>query len=278
MAHIGIGREAQERGGRWIEWLARVGFVAKGLLYATVGALAACAGGMGGGGETTDTRGAMTSLLGMPFGRVVLIGMAVGLVGYALWRIAEGIWDPDDRGSDAKAVAVRASFVARGLAHLALAVTAFKLARVMPAGSGSSRGNEPQEATAMAFELPAGQWLVMAVALGIAGFGLYQVYRAVRSKLSRQVDKQDAEREVGGWIVSVSRIGIAARGLVFVAVGWMLAQAALQHDASEAGGVDRALDVFRDAGRVPLVAIGLGLVAYAMYQFLCARYRRIRVT
>ena len=39
----------------WIEMLARAGFVAKGLLYGTIGILAGCAG-LGHGGGTTDTR------------------------------------------------------------------------------------------------------------------------------------------------------------------------------------------------------------------------------
>jgi hypothetical protein len=46
----------------WIERLARVGYVAK-VLYGTIGALAALAA-FSSGGRTTDTRGAMGTLLG----------------------------------------------------------------------------------------------------------------------------------------------------------------------------------------------------------------------
>jgi hypothetical protein len=135
----------------------------------------------------------------------------------------------------------------------------------------------PHEATATAFELPGGQWIVLAIAIGIAVFGLYQLYRAVKPRLSRHVDQAHAEEELGAWIIAVSRIGIGSRGLVFVAVGWLLVSAALARDASRAGGIEGALDVFRNLGRWPLIAIGAGLVAYAFYQFLSARYRRIRV-
>jgi len=275
---VGISRRTNPS--RSIEWLARVGFVAKGLLYATVGGLASCAG-LGHGGETTDSRGALSALHTMPFGDLLLIGMAIGLLGYGLWRIVEGVVDPDQRGDDMKGLALRASFVARGLAHLALAVSAARVATLMPRswslGPGGGSGNEAAGFTATAIELPGGKWIVLAVGVGLAGFGLWQLARAFRAKLNRNVDRQDAEREIGGWVIAVSRVGIAARGLVFVALGWLLGLAAMRHDPSQAGGIDRGLDVFASLGRVPLVAIGVGLIAYGVYQLLSARYRRIRV-
>lgn len=115
----------------WIERLARVGYVAKALLYGTTGALAALAA-FSSGGRATDTRGAMGTLLGAPMGRALLAAMALGLLGYALWGLVEGALDPERRGSDVKALAVRASFIVCGLAHGLLALTAAKLALGKP--------------------------------------------------------------------------------------------------------------------------------------------------
>jgi hypothetical protein len=257
---------------RWIEILARVGFVAKGLLYAVIGILAAAAG-LGRGGGTTDTRGAMAWLLELPFGRALLIGIAVGLVGYALWRFVEGISDPDHRGSDAKGIALRTSFVARGALHLWLAVSAVQAA-MGRSSSSSSEGSE--RATATAFLLPKGEWVVWAVAIGIAGFGAYQVYRALTAKLNRDVDTGEVQQEAGGWLIVVSRIGIAARGLVFMAIGWLLFHAARDHDPSEAGGIGDALNALARLGRWPFLAIAAGLIAYGVYQLINSRYRHIR--
>jgi hypothetical protein len=267
-----------------VEWLARVGFVAKGLLYGTVGTLAACAG-LGNGGETTDTRGAMGQLVTLPFGELVLFGIAVGLVGYGVWRIVEGFADPDNRGSDAKGLTLRASFVVRGLLHLLLAWSAAKFALDMPSSfsigpgvpGGSASSGESEQATAYALSFPAGEWIVMAIAACIGGFGAWQVIRAFRAKLNRNVSKGEIAQEGGAWLIVVSRIGIAARGLVFMAIAWLLGKAGLQNDASQSGGVDQGLDVFANLGRIPLIAIGAGLVAYGVYQLLSARYRRIRV-
>lgn len=283
-AQITVGRGDATDASKWVEWLARVGFVAKGLLYGTVGSLAACAG-LGNGGGTTDTRGAMGKLVTLPFGELLLFGIAIGLVGYGVWRIVEGVVDPDHRGSDAKGLALRASFVFRGLLHLLLAWSAAKLALDMPStlsigpgvpGAGASSG-ESEQATAYALSFPAGEWIVMAIAAGIGGFGAWQVIRAFRAKLNRNVSKGEIEQEGGAWLIVVSRIGIAARGLVFMAIAWLVGLAGLREDASQSGGVDQGLDVFAGLGRIPLIAIGAGLIAYGVYQLLSARYRRIRV-
>ena len=43
-----------------------------------------------------------------------------------------------------------------------------------------------EQATRAAFELPAGEWIVWAAAIGIAGYGVYQLYRARRRSMVSQ--------------------------------------------------------------------------------------------
>jgi hypothetical protein len=261
----------------WIERLARAGFVSKALLYGTIGTLAASAAvGVGARRGTTDTRGAMATVLAAPLGRVLLAAIGVTLLGYAVWRAVEGVADPDRRGSDAKGLAVRASFLARAVVHAGLALSAFQLAAGSASSADGGRGGSPQKATKAAFELPGGEWLVWLVALGLAGYGLYQLYRAAASKLGKQLDVSELSAETGRWLVGVSRLGIAARGLVFIAIGWLFVRAATQHDPSEAGGIAEGLRTIGRLGRWPFAAIAVGLIAYGAYQVVNARYRRIR--
>jgi hypothetical protein len=253
----------------WIERFARVGYAAKALLYATIGVLAA--GAAFGHGRSTDTRGAMTTLLRAPFGRILLAVIALGLFGYAAWRCTSAIVDAERRGNDAKGLALRASFFLRGLAHLALGATAAGAAL----GSGVGSGDRSKQATDAAMNVPAGVWIVWAVAIGIGGFGLYQLYRAATAKLSKQLHQGEMRAEVGGWVVGVSRFGIAARGLVFVAIAWLMGRAAAEHDPSRAGGIDDALRSLAGLGPLPYAAIAAGLIAYGGYELLNARYRSI---
>ena len=257
-----------------IESLARVGFASKALLYMVVGVLAA-RGAAGMGGKMTGTKGALREIVDHPFGKVLLIVMGVGLLGYAVWRVIEGFADPERKGTDAKGLALRGSYVVRGILHALLAVQAFRIASRH--GGGGQDGAAAQQASSQAMQLPFGDWLVILGGLGVAGFGFYQVYRAWESKLDKQLDFPRLRREAGDWAVLVSRFGIAARGVVFVMIGTLLVSAGRHHNASQAGGIGEAFTALERApyGRTVLLVVALGMVAYGAYVAIQARYRHI---
>ena len=60
----------------WIATLARIGYVAKAILYATIGVLAAQAA-LGRGGRTTDTSGALREVVRAPMGDALLLVIAL---------------------------------------------------------------------------------------------------------------------------------------------------------------------------------------------------------
>jgi hypothetical protein len=257
----------------WVERLARIGYAAKALLYITIGLLAAQAG-MGRGGRTTDTHGALRTVHDAMFGRVVLLVVAVGLLGYAVWRLVEAVVDPDRRGTGFKGTALRVGFAVRGLFHGALGVTALRLAL---GDRSSAAGGEVPRWTRQAFQLPGGELVVFLAAAGIGLYGLYQLYRAYVPKLGRNLRLGGVPESLVGWVVGLSRFGIAARGVVFCLIGFFLAQAAVRHDAGQAGGLRESLRTLADIGRWPFLAVALGLVAYGVYELVNARYRRISV-
>ena len=257
----------------WVERLARVGYVAKAVLYATIGILAAQAA-LGEGGRTTDTRGALRTLLHAPFGRVMLLVVAIGLLGYTMWLFVRAVTDAEQRGHGAKGVALRIGDVVRGMAHGALALAAIRLARGQGDGGG---GDGTREWAGRAMEAPFGQALLWVGAAAIAGHGLYQLYRSWSAKLSRQLALGELPPGTARWVVAVSRFGIAARGVVFLLIAYFASRAAAQRDPSQAGGVDESLQALAGVGRWPLAVVALGLVAYGVYELVNARYRRIRV-
>src|SRR4029450_5849606 len=118
-----------------IAWLARVGFLVKGVLYMVIGALALQVAAKA-GGRLTGTRGALTTVLGQPLGRTLLLVVVVGLLSYATWRILQGLFDPDHLGNNWRGLAIRASFVARGALHAVLGWQAFRLSSGL---SGAAR-------------------------------------------------------------------------------------------------------------------------------------------
>jgi len=258
----------------WITRLARLGYAAKAVLYTLVGVLAFGVG-RGTGGRTTGSRGALITILSAPFGRVLLGLIAAGLIGYAVWRVVEGITDPDRRGSDLKGLALRGSFIGRGLLHGLLGISA---ARVALGGvSGGDDGQTAERWSARILDAPGGEAMLMGVGLALIGFSLYQLYRAFASKIGRRIDLTAMSPGAARWAVIVSRFGIAARGLIFGLMGAAVFRAARQQDASEAGGTGESLQAVAQAGRWPLMLVALGLIAYGAYELINARYRRIRI-
>src|SRR2546423_9546622 len=72
------------------EWLARAGFVARGLIYGIIGILAIKLA-VGAGGKTANQQGALKTIAQQPFGRGLLILVPIGLAGYAVWRVLRAL-------------------------------------------------------------------------------------------------------------------------------------------------------------------------------------------
>jgi hypothetical protein len=266
-------RSIVEPAAPWIERFARVGFAAKAVLYGIVGALALRAA-TSAGGQATGRDGAFSTLVRQEWGPIVLVVMALGLFGYAAWRIAEAILDPERKGRDAKGIALRVSYAARGLFHAALGVQAVRLA----SGMGGSNDQNAESLTARALDAPMGPWLVIGAGLAFVGYGLYQLYRAWKAKLSRQLDLSRLSQEAGAGVIKVCRLGIGARGVVFAVIGGFLIRAGLDRNANRAADTGEALSAI---GRQPfgpwlLALVAVGLIAYAVYEVVQARYRVIR--
>ena len=253
--------------------MARVGYTAKGILYITIGYLAAKAG-LGQGGSVTDTSGAMRQVKSASLGQPLLLVIAAGLLGYAGWRLVQAIADPERRGTDAKGILMRAGFAARGVFHAGLGLTAIRLALGQ---RGAASSSQAPHWTARAFQVPGGRLLVAVAALCIAGYGLYQFYRAWSPRMRRHLQLAELPAGVQRWVLGVSRFGIAARGVVFCLIGLFLGRAALHHDPAQAGGIRESLRTLAATGRWAFVVVALGLVAYGVYQLVNARYRNIRI-
>lgn len=262
-------KAATREASAWIEPLGRIGYAAKGIVYAIVGVLAVQAA-MGSGGETTDTRGALQRIQEAPFGKVLLGLVAVGLVGYALWRLVQAFLDTDNKGSDAKGRITRLGYAVVGVVYLGLALSAIQLLR----GSGGQNQGSEQDWTARLMAQPFGQLLVGLVGAGVIGIGLYQLYKAYSGKFREHLKLAEMSHTEAEWATRSGRLGFSARGIVFCIIGALLIAAALHSNASEARGLAGALETL--GGRPWLLgAVAVGLIAYAVFCLVEARYRRM---
>lgn len=258
----------------WIVPVARAGYAAKGIVYLVIGALAVKAA-MGSGGATTDSGGALATIGDSGAGRILLLLMAIGLLGYALWAVLAAFLDADDRGDDAKGIALRAGQVWRGAVYGLLGVQAFRY--FLQAGQQSGGGAEGWSAQAL--ELPLGRALVGAAGLGLIAYALYQLWRGAHKNLRKRLRLGGADADVIDGVVKLARFGIIARGVVFAVMGWFLVRVALQSNAEEAAGIGESLATIgaQPYGRVLLGVVAFGVMAYGVWQLANARYREMRV-
>lgn len=265
-------RRAAEEASPWIERVARFGYAAYGVVYVLVGVLAFQAA-LGGGGETAGQEGALQTILLAPLGRFLLGLVALGLLGYAAWRLFQGILDPENEGRSVKGIAKRSDHVVNGLFHAALAVSVGGVAL----GSGSGGGGGPDDWTATLLQQPVGRSLTVAVGVGIIVIGLFQFYRAYDAKFMEKLKPGEMGPGERVWTRRGGRLGHAARGVVFLIIGTFLVQAALQSDPNEARGLGGALSTLagQPFGPYLLGAVSFGLVCFGLFMFVVARYRRI---
>ena len=259
-----------------IEPLARAGFLVKGVLYLVIGTLAVQVAARS-GGRVTGTRGALLTVLGQPFGRILLLAAAIGLFGYAAWRIVQGVLDPERHGRGWKAIAIRLGFVARGVMHAALGWQALRLYRGLSMSSGAAERTVARELLAW----PYGEWVLVAAGFGLIAFAIHEIYAGFTGRLERGLDLSQLRRDAGAWAVHVSRFGVAARALVFIVLGWSAVMAGWSRDASEVSTTEASLRTLGsqpgDLGRWLLALAAAGFIAYGFYQMVHARYLQIRL-
>lgn len=274
--------EAGEKAGQitraaspWIERLARFGYAAKGVVYVLIGSLAAA--GAYKGGAPTDSRGALTEIFRQPYGRVLLGVVAAGLAAYALWRLVQALRDTEDKGSDWKGLSIRFGYACIGFVYAGLGYSAVRL--ILGHGAGKGSDQQSKEWTATFFALPFGRWLVGLGGLCVIGFGLYQCYKAFTAKFCEKWKRHQMSESARAMAMRAGQVGLTARGVVFAIIGIFLIQAALRARAEEARGLSGALLALeqRPYGPYVLGAVALGLVAYGLYMFVEARYRRMRI-
>lgn len=258
----------------WIVRMARVGYAAKGTVYLVIGGLATRAA-LGAGGGTTDSRGALAVIGQGTAGGVILGAIAAGLLGYTLWALIAAATDADRRGPGAKGAALRVGQAFRGLVYGGLGIEAARLA----IGGVARGGDGTDHWTGELMAAPMGRWLVAGVGIAVAGYALYQFWRAARKDLQKRLHMSEAGADGARWVLRLARFGIAARAVVLLLIGWFLLQASGTHDPSRAGGVADSLVALAAApyGPIALGTVALGLMAYGIWELANARYRAMRV-
>ncbi len=260
---------------RPFRWLVRVGFLARGLTYGLVGALAiglAC--GAGTGGNTPNQQGALALVAGAPLGFIALIVIAAGLLAYAVWKLTQAIRGHGPEGGGGPKPFDRVANGAGGVAYLLFCAVAV---RILVGSGGGSSSKAPKHAAAGVLGWPAGPWLVGAGGLALIGISVYQGYDALAGHFTDDVKTEEMGPKERDLFHAIGRVGLVARALVFAVCGYFLVRAAISYDPGSAVGVDGALARLHRQAFGPWIVglVGAGLLVFAAFSMYEARYRRL---
>ena len=268
-----VTEEIEHEARPWIIGMARFGYVAKGVIYIVIGLLAFQAA-LGQRDAQDDAKDALAQIAIQPLGRILLGALTVGLFGYVLWKVVEAVFDPERKGNSLRGLFKRGAYLISAIVYTGMAVTSFQ---VFAGIGGWQEEVGPDFWTARFLVQPFGRWLVVLAGLVVIGAGLFQFYLVITANFKGPLKSHRMNALENLWALTTGRVGLTARGVILVTIGWFLVQAALEFDPDQAGGTKEALAALANTRFGPWIlgAVAIGLVSYGIYTAFLSRFRQI---
>lgn len=244
-------------------WLVRVGYLSRAILYTVLGLIAL----QSAGKIAEGTTGVFEAIKEYPGGTAILWILVIGLFFYALFRFASTFFDIENNGSDAKGWGKRLGHAGSGIGHMALAYSAYLFATT--SGGGGSGGGA-QEAASGILSMDFGGTVLGL--LGVAFFvtAIFQAKKGITGSFMNRIagDAPSWTRELGG-------AGYLARAVVYAVIGWSLFQAGfLNAGSGQVKTLGDAVASLADTG-IWFTLVAIGLLLFGIFSLILSRYRII---
>jgi hypothetical protein len=262
--------------GGLLEAMARAGYAARGFVYVSVGLIALFA-----AVEWTDEalggRGAFEALALWPLGFAWLTAVGFGLIGFAGWRALQALFDADRQGRRPKALASRIGQAISGLVYGGLALTVFEVLDEVEDIREADEDGSAQAGAAAVLTWPYGHWLLIGGGLFIMAVGAANMLTGVTGgSLGRRLG---CGPHTHRWACRLGRLGYFGRGIAFLPLGFFLCEAGFDLEPGAArtlGGALQSLET-QPFGSWVLAFTAVGVIAFGLFAFVEARFRRIDV-
>jgi hypothetical protein len=258
---------------RAMEVAARGGFVARGAIYVLIGIIAVQV--ALGHGCRADRGGALSQIAGKSYGMVVLWLLVAGFAGLALWRFSEAAFGAV--GPDGHDKSERLKSFARGLLYSVFFVSTLQLV-LGSSNSATANGNsQSRDMTARVMAHGGGRLLVGLIGAVILVIGVALAREGWTREFLKKLDLSGAPTGTRSVVEKLGLFGGVARGAVIALVGVFFVIAAVRFSPSKAEGIDGALRTFAQTpvGPLLLIPVALGLIAFGLFSWCEARWRRV---
>ncbi len=191
-----------------------------------------------GSSQPADSHSSLEALLSQPFGNVLVGLVVVGLLAFAACA-------------------------------LGLLISGLK-------SSGGSGGSQTKDLLASILSWDHSNLLVYVVALVPLGLGIVHIIKGYKASFEKYFE---ADEDVMKYVRPVSRFGLIARGVAFIEIAVLLAVSGSSYQAMHPPGMKDALNGLQElpAGGLVLLIVALGLIAFSVYSFAQAAWRKINM-
>ena len=257
-----------------LQVLARIGYAARGLVYVGLGSIVLLAA-IDLSPRAKGAKAMLETWADWPLGLLLIAVVACGLTGFAVWRGVQAVFDADRHGTSAKGWSVRIGQTISGVVYGGLAFSAFELLDVF---EDVGEADEEQSAHLVAsaiLDTPYGDLLLIGAGLIVLGFGVGNVIQGFVQDFAKRLA---CDEKIGRRVAPLAKIGYAARGLATFPLGAFLILAGVEARASQARSWGQALQVIEQQplGSWVMGLVATGLIAFGLFGFVEAAYRRIR--
>ena len=162
--------------GKWFRILARLGFVARGVIYALIGVFALDLA-FGHRQRNASQTGALQYVAHQPFGEWLLIVIAVGLAAYASWRLMQALLGHGPEGGGENSASYRLQALVSAVIYAAFTLLAIRILT----SPNHQAGQKPKTHTAASdvLSLPGGQLMLGIAGVVLIAVGLFQAYKGI---------------------------------------------------------------------------------------------------
>jgi hypothetical protein len=254
-----------------LEYLARAGFVAYGVIHVLFAWIALQVA-LGNSGGETDQSGALQTLAAQPMGKTLLVLTVIGMIALALWQAFEAaIGESGEQDRTAKAERVISGF--RTIMYGYFAYLGIKVLT----GSNSSTADSQQSNASSLMDNGFGRFLVGFAGVVVVGVGIGLAVYGIKKKFEKHLNTQQMSAKVRTTVGRLGAAGYSSKGIAYAIAGVLLTSAAVTYDPDKARGLDAALKTLAGTSYGPwlLGLIALGIFAFGVYCFFQARYRKV---